>query len=429
MPLKILISGAGICGPALSIILLHSNPAHNITVVEQSPDIRTAGAQIDLRGQGITIIKKLGLMKKVEERIVKEAGLAFVDSESRTKAFFGVNDSGKGQQALTSEYEIMRGDLVNLLYEESIEVAKAGEKAGGGGGLRYKFGTSATELKQDNDGVDVVFSDGSSDRYDLVVGCDGQGSRTRRMAWGDELGDDVFKSLGTSIAFFSIPRKEGGEGREDVGKIFQMPGQRIICTRTNNRPFTQVIVGTMNVTEELGASAKKSVDEQKAAWKKLYDDCTWQHDRLLKGLEDCDDFYMANVVQLKMDRWSKGRVVLVGDAGYCPSPLTGQGSTGALIGSYILAGELTKNGDNIAAALESYNKIMRPYVDEMQKRVPGAAMMYCKTKWGIQAMQIFLKVFTMLKIDRAMNKLLPEDKGGIPLPEYPGLNLPEDAAK
>ncbi|ETS73065.1 hypothetical protein PFICI_15240 [Pestalotiopsis fici W106-1] len=425
MGLKILINGAGICGPALAVFLLRSDPSYTIAVVERSTELRTAGQQIDLRAQGIPLMKKLGLLEKVKERTVVESGLAFVDSNDKVKAVLGVNDSGKGQQSFTSEYEIMRGDLVDILYQESLDVGKQVKRDGGKGGVNYDFGKYATKLTQDDTGVDVVFSDGTSDRFDLVVGCDGQGSRTRRLTWGDELEKDIFKSLGAYIAFFTIP----ATGQEDIGKIFHMPNYRVIFTRTGDRPVTQVCLATMNITKELEGCSNKTINEQKEVWKKLFGDCTWQHERLLEGLDKAEDFYMSHVGQVKMDSWFKGRVVLAGDAGYCPTPFTGQGSTASLVGSYILAGELTKHSDNITAGLESYNRVLRPYVDEMQKLVPGTPnILYPKTEFGIWALQTFLGIFTTLKIDKAINMMLPEGKGGLVIPQYETLKLPGVAA-
>ncbi|KAH6645200.1 hypothetical protein BKA67DRAFT_665035 [Truncatella angustata] len=423
MPLNVLVNGAGICGPAVALFLLHSDPSHNITVVERSPGLRTAGQQIDIRAQGIPIMKKLGLLEKVKQRTVAESGVAVVDAQGTIKALFEVNNSGKGQQALTSEYEIMRGDLVDVLYQESLEVGRRVERDGKGPGVKYEFGKYATQLSQDDSGVDVIFSDGSRGRYDLAVGCDGQGSRTRRMVWGEEQGNNVFKSLGGLVAFFSIPREQ----EEDIGKLFNLPEYRVVFTRTGNRPVTQVVLGVLDKVEDLTDYPSKSVEEQKAAWRKLYADCKWQRERLLNGLDTTEDFYMTELGQVKMDSWAEGRVVLVGDAGYAPSGVTGQGTTASLVGAYILAGELARHGDDVAAALRSYDKVLRPYVNEMQKLAPGTPnLLYPKTEWGIWALQTALGVVTKLQIYKVLNMILPDTKGGLGLPEYPDLNLPGD---
>ncbi|KAI1864438.1 uncharacterized protein JN550_008995 [Neoarthrinium moseri] len=421
MGLKVLINGAGICGPALSIFLQRSNSSHEITVVERSPSLRVAGQQIDLRAQGIAVMRKMGLLDTIKTKTVAEQGLTFIDANGRTKAVFGKNDSGKGQQAFTSEYEIMRGDLVDILYQESLEVGRRVERDGNGRCVRYEFGKYATELRQDGSGVDVTFSDGTQSRFDLVVGADGQGSRTRRMAFGKDLSENVFKPLGAFVAFFSIPK---GEGDGEMAKVFHMPEYRIVSTRTGDRPITQAYLAVLSDSEELKASTSKPVQEQKALWKGLFEDCTWQRERLLEGLEKCDDFYAARVGQVKTETWSSGHVALLGDAGYCPSLFTGMGTTASLVGAYVLAGELARHDGNIPAALESYNNVLQPFVTEIQKLIPGTPnILYPKTEWGIWFLHTALGVFTTLKIDKAINMLLPEDKGGWKIPEYPELKL------
>ncbi|KAI0129845.1 hypothetical protein BJ170DRAFT_289965 [Xylariales sp. AK1849] len=430
MPLKILISGSGICGPALAAFLLRSNPDHDVTVVERFPSLRTGGQQIDLRAQGIPVMKKLGLLETIKSRSVAEDGMAFVDATGKIKAFMGKNDSGTGQQGLTSEYEIMRGDLVDVLYQESLDVAK---RAGKEGNLRYEFGKYVTELRQDGDGVDVIFSSGETGRYDLVVGADGQGSRTRRMAFGEKAAAEACKPVSTLYqAFFSIPRTEVDDA---IGKRYQMTKHRCVSTRTGDRAVTrggdrsvtQAYFNTLADDKDLKESMTKSVDVQKAAWKKLfYDDCGWQRERLFEGLANTDDFYSHQLVQIKMDTWSKERVVLLGDAGYCPSPATGMGTSASLVGAYVLAGELARHDGDVPAALESYDNVLRPFVDKVQKIPPGFPnILYPKAELGIWCLQTALWAVTSLKIDKALNMLLPEDKGGWKIPEYPELKLNE----
>src|ERR1700733_5018256 len=122
MPFNILVVGAGICGPAFAALLQGSDHRHNITVVERSPSLRVAGQQIDLKAQGIPIMRKMSLLDIVKSHGVVEAGMELVDSNGKSLAYFGANDSEKGDlaMALTSDYEIMRGDLVKILYEAGL---------------------------------------------------------------------------------------------------------------------------------------------------------------------------------------------------------------------------------------------------------------------------------------------------------------------
>ena len=171
MPLNILIIGAGCCGPAFATLLLRADPSHRITVIERAAALRTAGQQIDLRAQGIPVMRKLGLLEKAKAVCVPEAGVAFVDAEGRQRAIFAANKSGHGQQAITSEYEIMRGDLVRVLYEASLEAGEAaGRATGGAGGVEYRFDTTITALAQNDDGnnVEVTFASGEKARYDQI---------------------------------------------------------------------------------------------------------------------------------------------------------------------------------------------------------------------------------------------------------------------
>ncbi|KAI1769007.1 FAD/NAD(P)-binding domain-containing protein [Hypoxylon sp. FL1150] len=417
MTLRVLIAGAGIAGPALALMLLRSGRDYDITIVERSPHLRAAGQQVDARAQGITILSKLGLLEQIAAKSVGESGVAFVDAAGEPKAIFGVNDSGRGQQAITSEYEVMRGDVVDILYDATVSAARDAEQTTGGPRLRYEFGKVVTDLQQDDSGVDVQFSNGRPARYDIVVGADGQNSRTRQMLRVE----DAFHFTGLYLAYFSVPRAEADT---ELAKCFHLPGRRVIATRSGNRPTTQVYMATMAHTEELKLSLRKNTEEQKALWKSLFMDCQWQNDRLMDGLEKTPDFYAQQIGQVKMDRWYKGRVVLLGDAAFCPSPITGMGTTAAFVGAYVLAGELARHGEDIPAALESYNEILRPYISEIQRMPPGAPwIFYPRTTWGIWFLQMCFWVLSVLRLDQIYHRLMPEDRGNWKVPEYPELDL------
>jgi 2-polyprenyl-6-methoxyphenol hydroxylase-like FAD-dependent oxidoreductase len=165
-PLKVLICGGGCGGPALAYWLTRSG--HQVTVVERFPALRATGAQIDLRAQGIEVVKRMGLLNAIRSKVVDEEGISFVDSQNRTKATIMANKSGKGAQSFTSEYEIMRGDLVRILYDATKD------------NVDYIFGITVERFEQYDDRVEVHFSDGQTGTYDLLVGADGQGSRIRK---------------------------------------------------------------------------------------------------------------------------------------------------------------------------------------------------------------------------------------------------------
>lgn len=164
--LRVLIAGGGVAGQALAFWLTRGG--HRVTVVERFPALRATGAQVDLRGQGIEAVTRMGLLNAVRDRRVDEAGVAFIDSRGRTKATIRANTSGRGRQTLTSEYEIMRGDLVRVLHEATRDDTE------------YVFGNGVDGFEQDDHRVFARFSDGSRGEFDLLIGADGQGSRIRR---------------------------------------------------------------------------------------------------------------------------------------------------------------------------------------------------------------------------------------------------------
>lgn len=420
MPLNVLIVGAGVCGPALAMLLQGSDPSHKITVVERSPSLRTTGQQIDLKNQGVDVLRKMALLDTVKAHCVNETGLEILDSDGKPLALFGISPSGQRRITLTSEYEIMRGDLVNVLYKAGLEqYEKLKHTLRKGGGLAYEFDKTITELNQNDDGVDVTFSDGQQKHYDLVVAADGQGSKTRRLAFGQEVSDAAWNPLGVQAAYFSIPRIEGEGG---LARSFNALGRRLLITRTSGRPVTQVLLFTMGDAEKLKKSYKESIERQKEAFADAFRDAGWQNDRFMSGMESCNDFYAHEIGQIKMKQLSKGRVVLLGDAGYCPSPFTGMGATGCLIGAYVLAGELARHGSDVPGALRAYEDIVRPPIAECQQ-LPGASLgiFFPSSKLGIWILRNAL--WAVSKVNIAFDWSQSENKGGWVLPEYPELNL------
>lgn len=415
---KILIVGGGITGPAVGYWL--SKLDYDITIVERAPDLRASGQQIDLRGEGLTVMRRMGLEPAVRAKIVDEQGLQFIDNKGQVKAFFAANKTGQGRQTATAEFEIMRGDLVRILYDVTKDRC------------RYLFGTSIEGLDQRGDGVRVRFSDGREDDFDLVVGADGQGSRTRRMAWGPGA-KDPFNFLGAYIAYYTAPKTEEDPS---VFRWLHLPRRRVVMTRVDNPRTLQVYLAHYNPDCKEFEEALRSGDvrKQKAVWAELFGDAGWETPRLLDGLVSsplADDFYFQKLGQVKMDRWSRGRVVLAGDAAHCPSPLTGKGTSLGLVGAYVLAGEISEHlgggadrGRAIDEALVSYDRTLRPCVAEGQKLMWGVpGVVYPETEWGVWFLQFVIGLFAKLRIATLLAWLSTDDNfaGDWKLPDYPNL--------
>jgi 2-polyprenyl-6-methoxyphenol hydroxylase-like FAD-dependent oxidoreductase len=429
MSLNVLIIGAGCAGPAFAQLLQKAAPAYHITVIERFSSLRTGGQQLDLKVEGVPIAGGMGLLGPMKTACVHETGMRLVDKHGKSLMRFGVNDPSKNTHGLTNEYEIMRGDMVKVFYDGSLEERqKADEKVGVAGSLEYKFDTTVAHLEQSGKGATVTFSDGQKKNFDLVVAADGQNSRTRRIAFGEDINTACFRSIGIQAAYFEIPRTESDD---NDARIYFGSGSRMVMVRTGDRPSTQVYFFVMKNKErhdKMNLVHKQSLEQQKEAWTEIFHDAGWECKRFVDGLRTTNDFYAHELGQVHMPQLNSGRVVLLGDAGYCPTPFTGMGTTLSLIGSYILAGELAKHGDDVDAALQGYHELMQRPLEKYQKLSLGDNL-YPSSKLGITITNNILWLLSSLGIDKVVQwvaGLLPKSDDGWRLPVYSQLSLGDE---
>ncbi|TVY84532.1 Uncharacterized protein LSUE1_G000616 [Lachnellula suecica] len=359
---NVLISGAGIAGPVCARFL--SRAGFNTTIIERAPELRKAGQQIDLRGPGLLVIKRLGVEEIIHAKTTKEAGLEFVDSNGKSRASFPVD----GDSSFTAEIEILRGELAQIFYDMTKNETE------------YIFGDHVTAMQDDGHKVNVTLASGTKREFDLVIGADGMGSKIRRLAF-PEL-ENPLKSLGQYTAFFTIPYKES-DGT--FAKWYNAPGGRSIILRPDSAGCTRAYLSVMSNAH--AEYQDKDISAQKAKLREVFSDAGWESLRVLDGMDGADDFYMQQIAQVKIPNWHKGRVGLIGDAGYCPSPISGMGTTLAVVGAYILAGEIAACNGNYEAGLAAYEKKMKPYVDKAQSLPPGApGILNPQSKWGISVL-------------------------------------------
>ncbi|ARX88861.1 oxidoreductase [Streptomyces alboflavus] len=393
--LRILVAGGGVAGQALAFWLTRGG--HQVTVVERFPALRASGAQVDLRGQGIEAVERMGLLETVRSRLVDEAGVAFVDSRGKPKATILANTSGKGRQTLTSEYEIMRGDMVRILHEASTNDTE------------YVFGKSVDGFDQDADRVTAHFSDGTSGEYDLLIGADGQGSRIRRALLPE--GFDPYWRVGIHMAYWFVPRIASDT---DIRDTYMVPGGRQIIRRSDNATETQVYFVMREESAEASAIHRAPVEQQQKWWAERFRDAGWQTDRFIEGMKDSPFFYSQEIAQVRVDSWSKGRVVLAGDAAHCASPYSGMGISGGLVGAYVLAGEINRHADDLPTALANYERVLRPFVDEIQGEVSPRVlrMGMPMNKHAISAFQNVTALACFFHIPALVARFSKEDRGG-----------------
>lgn len=405
--LKVLVCGGGIAGQAVAFWLARGG--HEAVVVERFPALRATGAQIDLRGQGIEAVERMGLLDAVRAELVHEPGVAFVDARGRRWGAVMANTSGKGRQTLTSEYEIMRGDLVRVLHDATKD------------DVRFVFGTGVESFEQHADHVLARFSDGTTDEFDVLIGADGQGSRIRRdlLPAG---GPDPYWPVGIHMAYWFIPRDATDD---DLRETYNAPGGRMIMRRSHNAHETQVYFALWERSEEATAIHRQPVDRQRRFWSDRFRDAGWQTERFLAGMETAEFFYSQEVAQVRIPSWSDGRVALVGDAGYCASPYSGMGTSAALVGAYVLAGEINRNPGDLPTAFARYQEALRPFVDTVQAEVNPKVLRFGfpQSRLGITALRTLGAVGTFLKLPELAARFAKEDRGGAwPLPDYPRSN-------
>jgi 2-polyprenyl-6-methoxyphenol hydroxylase-like FAD-dependent oxidoreductase len=367
--LKILIAGAGVAGPALAYWLsrIPTRTPLEITILERSAAPRITGQSIDIRGPAVEVMRRMGLEDAVRKCCTPERGLQRVTESGRVVATLGTTGDA-GHQAFTSEFEILRADLVRLCSEAAEHRP----------GVKFLFGNYISAISQAGaDGTDrvrVEFTNSTlpAGEYDLVVGADGLMSHTRPHVTGRPAKDDL-RDLGAYVAYFTIPR--GGQDSDSLARWWNLPGARSVMARPSSAG-TGVYLYVVRPDAALGAALRQDAAAQKRVLAAAFEDGGPETQRVLAGMHAAGDFYFVQIAQVRAPRWCAGRIALVGDAAYCPCPLTGMGTSLALYGAYVLAGELSlalcTGGDgDVPAALARYEQTLRPYVQKVQKIAPG----------------------------------------------------------
>ncbi|WP_192564722.1 FAD-dependent monooxygenase [Pseudomonas gozinkensis] len=392
-PQKILVTGASIAGPALAYWL--SRQGMDVTVVERAPAFRDGGQTIDVRGAGREVVRRMGLEELIRANTTHEQGIAFVDRDNQTRAFIGV-DAFDGDGPI-AELEILRGELAKLLIQHSEDR------------VTYRFGDSIETIKDDGEQVLVRFEQGGEQVFDLVIVAEGIGSTTRNQVFGDEV---KRRPLDLYTAYFTVPRQPS-DGQ--VMRWHNLPGGRCVCLRPDNLGTTRAF---LSFQQAPSGYEKLAQDEQKSLLKKLFADAGWETPRVLAALDDTTDLYLEAVGQVKMPRWSKGRIALLGDAAYCASPISGMGTSLGLCGAYVLAGELGRHADH-RQAFAAYEALMRPFVAQAQsvpKFAPRLASPH--SRLGIALGHAVLRMATAPGLKKLFGKILSPKADAIVLPDY-----------
>ncbi|TQM11433.1 FAD-dependent monooxygenase [Pseudonocardia kunmingensis] len=340
--MKILVSGAGVAGLACALDL--GTRGHDITVVEHAQHLRLKGTPIDVRGDAIDVVDRMGLLAEIRKhRVRMSEANRFVDADGEPVAripMAAVSDSD-------DDIEIVRADLMRILADALPDTAT------------IRFGDSVESLTDDGDGVDVEFRSGRTERYDLVLGADGQHSAVRRLVFGPE--EDYRRFLGVYVALATLP----GEAAPDGVTLHNVPGRMVGIAR-----FKGAALASFTFRSEWLDHDHRDLDAQKRILVDAFAGHTsWKIPQLLDAARADPELFFDSASQIHMPSWHRGRVALVGDAGYCAAFLSGRGTSLALTGAWFLAEELERCGTDHTAALARYEARQRPHVTAAQARV------------------------------------------------------------
>ncbi len=393
-PRTVLISGASIAGPVLAYWLTAFG--FHVTVVERAAGPRGGGYPIDVRGPALTVLQRMNLLGEARHHQLHTRRLSFVDQQGALIGALTLEPTDGEDQ----DIELPRGTLTSLLYAQTL-----------GSSVRYHFNDSIETLRQDDAGVAVTFQAGAPQRFDLVIGADGMHSRTRELAFGPET--DFSTYLGYCFNGFSMPN---ALHLSHEAMTHASPGRTAVQFAVDGSDTVHAFL--IYAADAPTFTRTPDLTIQRALTAQLFEREGWIVPQMVRAMQTAADLYADLVAQIRMPTWSNGRVALVGDAAYAPSFLTGQGTSLALVGAYVLAGELAAHTDP-HRAFAAYEQQMRPYVEANQALVEGGSLLLVpRTSEALHARNHMLAGLTGAEDHRAP-PAPPSAYTAITLPTYP----------
>jgi len=388
--LNILISGSGIAGSVFAFWLLRAYPNANITIVERDPSLRLTGASVDIRSSAVDIIKWMGAEQEIRNQTTNEEGIQFV--EANGKAVATLRASGRSDvQSITSEFEIYRGALAKIFINPIINRVK------------LIFDESVDHYEERDDRVVVTFAKSKEVKtYDLLVAADGLGSKIRGMMLNSKPQKQLHDE-GVHVAYFTI-KSDLLQGSR-LAKWYNTTGGRVVFLRPDPDPAGRTRGNFMNVTtsrdvetkERLNKALREGNESYMKLMEEMFRDVGWLAPEVLQSMRESDDFYCSLFGQIRSPKLHDGRVVLLGDAGYATP---GFGTSLAIIGGYVLAGELLRLPGDVKTALSRYEEIMLPFAKSSQGGDNAMQLLNPQTRWGIRIRNAILGFVTWTKLDR-----------------------------
>jgi 2-polyprenyl-6-methoxyphenol hydroxylase-like FAD-dependent oxidoreductase len=372
-PITILISGVGIAGPALAYWLVRRG--HRPVLVERMPELRVGGHAVDIRGTALQVVERMGLGAAVRDARTHILTLSAVRPDGRRTydvALRPVHEA-RGDR----EIEIMRDDLVRILFDavcDDVEVV---------------FGDEVRALTAQGDArVVVELEHGAPREVDVVIGADGHHSAVRELMFGPE--GRLTRHLGAYLSIYTV---DNLLDLRDQAVIYNEPGRAaaMFTVRGNDRAKVVLLFRSEPLDVDFADPAA-----QRDLLRQRFAGMGWHTARLVQAMPDAYDFYFDEMSQVKLANWSTGRVGLLGDAAFGPSPMSGQGTSLALIGAYLLAHQLAVSQDP-ATAFTLWENAFRPNVEQNQGlATDGLSTLLPASRMGIFARNQSMRVLPLL---------------------------------
>ncbi|BBG02191.1 MULTISPECIES: FAD-dependent monooxygenase [Pseudonocardia] len=385
---RVLISGASIAGPALALWL--GRQGYDVTVVEKAPALRRGGQAVDFKGAThLSVLERMGVLEQVRAQRTVPTDTMFVDGRGRELATMPGEFTG-------GDLEIRRGDLARILYDATAD------------DCTYIFGDSVTGLVQTPDGVQVTFERAAPATFDLVVGADGIHSAVRRLTFGPE--ENFVTHSGYYYALVDpapgARTRPAAENRA-AGRMYNEPGRMAAIDGPGDPAFFVFAAPPLNFD-------RFDQDQQRAVLAEAYDGAGWEVPGYLTDVLPTADVHLDSISRVGMDRYTRGRVALLGDAAY-GNTLGGFGSGLAVVGACVLAGELAAAHGDPGIAFARYQELMHDYAKIARKAAPGPFL----APPTCTRIRLRNWIFKYRPLRSMMMKLGDDYATDIELPDYP----------
>jgi 2-polyprenyl-6-methoxyphenol hydroxylase-like FAD-dependent oxidoreductase len=392
--MRVIINGMGIAGPTLAYWLRRAG--HEVLLVESAPELRRGGHVVDFWGVGYDIAEKMGLIPQIRELGYQGREARFVDRHGRKSGGFSTEPLKRLiKDRLTT---LRRSDIAATIYHAL------------NGAVETIFGDSVASIEESADSARVRFDHAPPREADLVVGADGLHSRVRRLVFGP---DTAFEfSLGYHVAAFEV---DGYRPRDELVFVSHaVPGRQI--SRWSLREDRTLFLFVFR-DEYLAGETPSTEQERKSALARVFRDVRWECPRILAAMASASNIYFDRVSQIRMDRWTKGRTALVGDAAACVSLMAGEGTGLAMAEAYVLAGEIRSCLGDHAAAFARYQERMMPFLKRKQALAARFASSFApKTALGISVRNLVTRLFALPFVaEFLLGRALSDE---IELPDY-----------